>query len=113
MHRPLWKKIAYHKYSIVQNQKHLSTSLGRYIANSNPIISGWCNYYRFSNASDTFDKVSRWLYFRTSKWLLRKGWSVAKIEKHLHAQEGHQNNPCRFAGGWFWYLGSLKLEETF
>jgi RNA-directed DNA polymerase len=80
------------------------TGVASAIARINPIITGFCNYYRFSNASKCFTNLSRWLYFKMANWLHKvKGWSVAKINKHL--KEHCDSTHCPTPGGWFWYKG--------
>ena len=102
-----------------------------FISKANPVITGWCNYFRFANSSDTFDIMSKWLYFRVNNWLIRKRqWTVPRIIslskqslerlkcgpcphlEHKKRQESHLNNPCRNAGGWYWYNRSAKKGKT-
>ncbi len=38
----------------------------------NPVIRGWCNYYRFVNSTDTFEALSHWLWDRLWYWATRR-----------------------------------------
>lgn len=38
----------------------------------NPVIRGWCNYYRFVNSTDTFDNLSHWIWGRLWQWTERR-----------------------------------------
>ena len=38
----------------------------------NPVIRGWCNYYRLVNSSDTFATVSHWLWEKLWHWAKRR-----------------------------------------
>jgi len=104
--RPRPENLKRHKaklYSLLNKQ----TSLPSFIARANPIITGFCNFYRFSNSSDTFGVLSIWLYHAVNNWLRRrKGWSIERISNHI--SEHKDNEACPTPGGWFWYLGLWK-----
>ena len=38
----------------------------------NPVIRGWCNYYRFVNSTDTFNSLTHWLWERLWYWATRR-----------------------------------------
>ncbi|UKI34869.1 MAG: hypothetical protein L6W00_00380 [Lentisphaeria bacterium] len=38
----------------------------------NPVIRGWCNYYRFVNSADTFNNLSNWIWGRLWQWAVRR-----------------------------------------
>ena len=38
----------------------------------NPVIRGWCNYYRFVNSSGTFTTLSYWLMGKLWHWAMRQ-----------------------------------------
>ena len=38
----------------------------------NPVIRGWCNYYRFVNSANTFNALRRWLWERLWDWARRR-----------------------------------------
>src|SRR5262249_49502513 len=38
----------------------------------NPIIRGWCNYYRTACSKKTFSKVDHWLHQRLRSWANRR-----------------------------------------
>ncbi len=91
--------------------KNKVTSLAGFIAKANPIITGYCNYFRFGNSSRNFTDLSRWLYHAICNWLYkRKGWKVSAIKKHLTSYLEHENLPT--PGGWFWYYGKWKNRRN-
>jgi RNA-directed DNA polymerase len=57
------------------------------IAELNPILRGWANYFRTGNAADTFDEVDRYVAWRLKRLLVkRKG-------RHLRAGEAAEWTP--------------------
>lgn len=65
--------------SYIRDKKN---DLSTFIRRINPIITGFCNYFRFSNAADTFGDLSlicKGLYFFVNNWLIRltykEGWT--------------------------------------
>lgn len=58
----------------------------------NPVIRGWCNYYRFVNSSDTFSALGHWLEERLWQWTARRhphksnGWRKNKYFTKLNGQ---------------------------
>ncbi len=38
----------------------------------NPIIRGWCNYYRYVNSTDTFSDLKHWIWGRIWEWAKRR-----------------------------------------
>nr|ALO21699.1 putative HNH endonuclease [Stephanosphaera pluvialis] len=104
--RPLPSNIKAHKEKISRILTN-SISISTAISKINPIITGFSNYYRFGNSSRTFASLSRWLYFKMTRWLFRtKGWSTERVNKHLTDQQEHPN--CPSPGGWFWTYGSWR-----
>lgn len=41
------------------------------VAKLNPIIRGWCNYYRIGVSSETFKKLEHWMYHRERRYVKR------------------------------------------
>jgi RNA-directed DNA polymerase len=69
--RPDPKNIRKHKQTL-KNLMHSSYTLSSFIRRANPVITGYCNFYRFGNSSKNFTDLSRWLYFRVNNWLIRR-----------------------------------------
>lgn len=112
-YRPSIKNFIGHKESINELLYDWNYNLPIFIAKANPIITGWCNYFRYANSSESFDLMSKWLYFRVNNWLIKKKqWTVTKIIEHKNKHLFHPNNPCRNAGGWYWYLRPARKGKT-
>lgn len=52
----------------------------------NPVIRGWCNYYRFVNSTDTFDNLSHWIWGRLWQWTERR--------HHDKGKQWRKNSTC-------------------
>jgi RNA-directed DNA polymerase len=108
---PKTENILAHKQAIRSKsynyKRSKTTSLSRLIAPVNPIITGFCNFYRFGNCSQQFFSLSIWLYFFMIRFLRhRKGWSVKRIIGHLSLHK--KNEFCPSSSGWFWYKGPWR-----
>ena len=61
----------------------------------NPVIRGWCNYYRFVNSADTFNNLSNWIWGRLWQWAVRrhhdkgKRWCKNRYFTKLNGQDWH------------------------
>jgi RNA-directed DNA polymerase len=73
-------------------QRHQSQPVGRVIAEINPILRGWVNYFRIGNASRCFAYVRLWVEQRMRRHLMRargregfgwKRWSTAWFHNRL------------------------------
>jgi RNA-directed DNA polymerase len=66
---------------------HNSAPQSALISKLNPIIRGWCNYYKTVCSKETFSKVGHLVYLRLNRWGLRrhpnknKTWIVNKYWK--------------------------------
>lgn len=47
-------------------------SAEKLIEDLNPVIRGWCNYYRFVNSANTFNVLRRWIWDRLWDWAKRR-----------------------------------------
>jgi RNA-directed DNA polymerase len=73
-------------------QRHQSQPLGRVIAEINPILRGWVNYFRIGNARRCLAYVRLWVEQRVRRHLMRargrqgfgwKRWSTAWLHERL------------------------------
>jgi len=71
------------------------------IAELNPILRGWGNYFRTGNASDKFTQIDRYVAWRLKRLLVkRKG-------RNLRAGQADQ-----WTTDWLWGLGLHRLMGT-
>ena len=71
------------------------------IADLNPVLRGWGNYFRTGNAADKFTEIDRHVAWRLKRLLVkRKG-------RNLRAGEAAQWTP-----DWLWGLGLHQLMGT-
>ena len=71
------------------------------IADLNPILRGWGNYFRTGNAAEKFQQIDRHVVWRLKRLLIkRKG-------RNLRAGEAAAWTP-----DWFWGLGLYRLMGT-
>jgi RNA-directed DNA polymerase len=68
---------------------HNSATQSALISKLNPIIKGWCNYYKTVCSKETFSEIGNLTYFRVMRWALRrhpnknKHWIVNKYWKTI------------------------------
>jgi RNA-directed DNA polymerase len=98
-----------HKDRLREISKYSQVGLPRFISTANPIITGFCNYYRYGNCSQIFGSLSRWLYWHVRHFLLnRKGWKLKKLYAHLTQHKEDTN--CPTPAGWFWKIGEWRSK---
>jgi group II intron reverse transcriptase/maturase len=51
----------------------------------NPVLRGWCNYFRYSNAAEHFVKVDRFVQTRVKRLLRRKRQKRGRCNRDYHA----------------------------
>ena len=71
----------------------------RVIAELNPILRGWGNYFRTGNAEREFNKMDSFVYLRLTRWLHRRGGQRAQ-------------RSTRWTSKMFWDMGLYKLQGT-
>ena len=83
--------------SIKRHYDQLSKNISRYnsapqnalISKLNPIIRGWCNYYKTVCSKDTYSKMKHLIVFRLTRWAYRrhpnkgKKWVINKYWKTI------------------------------
>jgi RNA-directed DNA polymerase len=53
--------------------QHSGKDVKRIIAELNPVLRGWGNYFRSGNAERKFNQLDRYVYGRLANWMLRRG----------------------------------------
>lgn len=82
--------------------KHRASKTDKVISLLNPIIRGWCNYFRGVNSSETFKLLNHLTYLKLRRWAKRrhpnkgKKWVKSKYWKSIKNQnwvfsETHEN----------------------
>jgi RNA-directed DNA polymerase len=71
------------------------------IADLNPVLRGWGNYFRTGNATDKFQQIDRYVTWRLKRLLIRRKG------RNLRAGEIERWNEH-----WFWGLGLHRLLGT-
>ncbi|WP_461177868.1 group II intron maturase-specific domain-containing protein [Virgibacillus ainsalahensis] len=51
----------------------------------NPILKGWCNYYRWSNAAEHFVQIDRYVQERITRLLRKKRQKRSNANRDYHA----------------------------
>ncbi|MBM3749347.1 MAG: hypothetical protein FJW34_26605 [Acidobacteria bacterium] len=69
------------------------------IADLNPVLRGWGNYFRTGNADAKFNQVDAYVYWRLRRWMWRRGG-----QRRLRREEWPQD---RFYG-----MGLYRLQGT-
>jgi RNA-directed DNA polymerase len=70
-------------------RKHNSAPQSALISKLNPIIRGWCNYYKTVCSKDTYSKVEHLMFLRLKRWAYRRHtnknitWIVNKYWKTI------------------------------
>jgi group II intron reverse transcriptase/maturase len=66
-------------------------SLAEKVRQLNPLLRGWGNYFRRTNAGEHFIKVDHYVWYRLGRWLSRKhhgGWRFASSTTALYRRAG-------------------------
>jgi RNA-directed DNA polymerase len=71
------------------------------IADLNPVLRGWGNYFRTGNAADKFRQIDRHVAWRLRRLL------VKRTGRHLRAGQA-----AGWTEDWFWGLGLHRLLGT-
>ena len=50
---------------------HVGSDQGQLLAAANPVIRGWCNYYRYSVAGKIFSGIEHYVHVRQRRWCHR------------------------------------------
>jgi RNA-directed DNA polymerase len=75
--------------------KHLGSPTVALINEINPVIRGWCNYFRISVASRVFSDLDNFMYYRAKRYArrrhpLKSGWW--RTEKYWGQHIGHRRD---------------------
>ena len=71
------------------------------IAELNPVLRGWANYFRTGNAADKFQQIDRYVTWRLRRVLIKR--------KGRHMRPGDLE---RWTNDWLWGLGLHRLLGT-
>jgi group II intron reverse transcriptase/maturase len=98
---------------ILQNNR--SASAGHLIAMLNPVITGWCNYYKFCDCSKDFKQVEFALFGQLRAWVFRrksKGLKSKKDikEKYFPSETQVTFNGNKHKGNWI-MMGTLVARQ--
>jgi group II intron reverse transcriptase/maturase len=61
--------------------RHSGQDVKQIIAELNPVLRGWGNYFRTGNADREFNKLDGFVYRRLRRWQLRRGGQRATYQK--------------------------------
>ena len=84
---------------------HKAAPQAALISKLNPIIKGWCNYYRTVCSSEIFSKLDHLIYLRLEKWANRRH---SKKNKHWVRRKY-----WRSLGNDNWIFGILSEQKNF
>lgn len=59
-------------HELILEGKAKAKPQGKLIADLNPVVRGWANYYRTVNSSDTFSKLDHLMYLKLERWAERR-----------------------------------------
>ena len=95
--KPSKESLKQHLYTIKQLlRKHRGQSQDTVIRNLNPVIKGWCNYYKSASARKTFEQASHQTFEKLWRWARyrhhQKGRRWVKDKYFLR----HKSNNWRF-----------------
>jgi len=87
------------KKSIKEHNRKLNEIVRNYnnapqealISRLNPVIRGWCNYYKMVCATETFSKLDHEMYLRLKGWAFRRDRKTPRkdvTKKYWHTREG-------------------------
>lgn len=71
------------------------------IAELNPILRGWGNYFRTGNAADKLVQIDRYVAWRLKRLLYKR-----------HGRNLRAGQAARWTRNWFWELGLHRLMGT-
>lgn len=63
---------SFKKQMKIEWKRSLMWRTDRVIANLNPKIKGWCNYFRTGASKETFSKLDKWMFLRQKKFVIRR-----------------------------------------
>ncbi len=78
-------------------RRHASRDLGYVVADLNPVLRGWGNYFRYGNSNGKFHAVDDYVHMRMAR--------LASTKHGLHGR----NWATRFTYGWLTELGIYRL----
>src|SRR6266536_4534413 len=71
-----------HRVHELTDARQSGKDVKRIIAELNPVLRGWGNYFRTGNAERKFNQLDSYVFTRLAHWMLRRrGQRVARVEK--------------------------------
>jgi group II intron reverse transcriptase/maturase len=70
------------------------------IGRLNPVLRGWGNYFRTGNASEKFQQMDQYVWWRLKRWLWRRGGQRRRVRFDQWPQDR------------LWEMGLHKLQST-
>ena len=71
-----------HRVHELTDARQSGKDVKRIIAELNPVLRGWGNYFRTGNAERKFNQLDSYVFTRLAHWMLRRGGQrVARVEK--------------------------------
>jgi RNA-directed DNA polymerase len=97
---------------------HVGVEQGQLIAAANPVIRGWCNYYRHSVAAKIFAGMDNYVHVRHRRWCHRahprkaKHWWMRKyFGRHYHCPTYAYTFMDKQSGAFMIRPVSIKIER--
>ena len=84
--------------------KHKGTTQAALISHLNPMIRGWCNYYKTVVSQEVFQRLDHLIYNKLKKW-----------GKHRHSNKGNKwiaNKYWQTVGGDHWVFATKQEGKT-
>lgn len=95
---------------------HVGTDQGQLIAAANPVIRGWCNYYRHSVAAKVFSGLEHYVHVRQRRWCHRaharklKHWWMRKyFGRHYNCPNFSYTFMDKQSGAFMIHPASIKI----
>ncbi|WP_414590121.1 group II intron reverse transcriptase/maturase, partial [Scytonema sp. PCC 10023] len=98
--------------------EHAGKPIGKLIAKLNPLVRGWCNYYRYSVSSSVLQDIEHYLILRAIRWTKRNHPNKSKkwrINQYFGFHPHYPNTRWTFmdkkTGTYLFHPESIKIER--
>lgn len=116
--KPSKKSIATHKKRLkAEWQKLVGQNISTVLRVLNPIIRGWCNYFKLAVSAEEFDSLEYYLYIRSKRWICRSHRNKSRtwIKQRYYAKFKKESEKTRFGdsktGQYLLYHSDFKIER--
>ena len=100
------KRIRQRVHELTDARRSGARDVKQIIASLNPVLRGWCHYFRSGNADGKFNRIDRYVHGRIQHWLLRRGgqrravwmddWQPERLyDMGLYRLQGHVVYPAQ------------------